>query len=124
MPIDQDQKTAVRQVTEQLYAAIAISGSGDNIVVAAVSGFYIRLIRYELFTAAAVNVTWKSSVAGALSGVYAFPANGGICTAECPAGITQTAISESLVINLGGGVVVGGMLTYVLVKTYPGTPGR
>lgn len=120
MPLAQDQKSAVRQVVEQLYAAISISSSGDNTIVAAVAGYYIRVIRYEFLCNAAVVVTWKSSVAGALSGPMSFAQNGGISTPECPAGIVQTAKGEGLVLNLGGAISVGGCLTYMLVSDYPG----
>lgn len=115
MALAQDKKASVRQVVEQLFGAIAISSSGDNTIVAAIANSYIRVIRYELVVNGAVIITWKSSIAGALSGGMSFATNGGISTPECPAGIVQTAKGEALVINLGGAVSVGGSLTYVVM---------
>lgn len=109
-----DQWPQVRLVMGQQFAAISASSSGDNIVVAAVVGRQIRLIKYSLVCAAPVVITWKSSVAGAISGPESYAANGGIAD-YCPEGIMQTAQGEALVINLNGNVSVGGKLTYVLV---------
>lgn len=102
-------------VASPLYAAISASTSGDNTVVAATSGFRIRVIKCSYVCASAVVVTWKSSVAGAISGPESYAANGGMSEPYCPAGIMQTAIGEGLVINLGGNVSVGGKMTYILV---------
>lgn len=120
MGIAQDQKPAVRQVTEQLFLPISVSTSGDNTVIQAVAGFYIRVIRWEWLCNGAVIVTWKSSVAGAITGPMSFAQNGGISTPECPAGIVQTAKGEALVCNLSGNVSIGGNLTYMLVTDWPG----
>ena len=98
----------------QQFAAISTSSSGDTTVVPAVTGRQIRVIKLSFVCAANVTVTWKSSVAGAITGPEAYAANGGIAD-YCPEGIMQTAQGEGLVINLNGNVSVGGKLTYVLV---------
>lgn len=120
MGIAQDQKPGFRQVTEQLFAPISVNASGDNTVVAAVPGFYIRVIKWAWLCNAAVIVTWKSSIAGAITGPQSFAQNGGRDSSESPAGIVQTARGEALVCNLNGAVTVGGELTYMLVSDYPG----
>lgn len=102
-------------VSNPKFAPISVSTSGDNTIVVAVAGFRVRVVRYSFKVAAAVNVTWKSSVAGALTGPLVCSAAGdGIAERE-PAGIVQTAIGEALVLNLSGGVSVGGSVTYTLV---------
>lgn len=104
-----------RQVVgQQYFAAISASSSGDTTVVAAQSSKRIRVIKYSLVCASAVVVTWKSSTAGAISGPMSFATNGGIADDYCPEGIMQTVAGEGLVINLGGSVSVGGVLTYIL----------
>lgn len=97
-----------------LFAPISVSASGDTTVVAATAGSKIRVIKYSLVCAGAVVVTWKSSIAGAISGPMSFLANGGISDAAEIAGIMQTAVGEALVLNLNGNVSVGGTLAYVL----------
>jgi hypothetical protein len=43
-----------------LVAPIAAAGTGDNTIVAAVTGKKIRVTRYELSASAAVNAMWRS----------------------------------------------------------------
>lgn len=115
MSIFVDIAPRVRQLsTQQLFAAISASSSGDNTVVSGVAGHQIRVVRYSLMCAGAVVVTWKSSVAGAISGPRSFAANGGKVEPYCPEGIIQTAVGDGLVLNLSGNVSVGGDLTYIL----------
>lgn len=96
-----------------LFVPISVSASGDTTIVAASAGRRIRVVRWGVVCAGAVVITWKSSVAGAVTGPRSFSANGGIEAPFCPAGIFQTAIGEGLVINLSGNISVGGELTYV-----------
>ena len=98
-----------------LFAAISVSTIGDNTIVAAVTGKQIRVIAYVLQANAAVVGTWKSSVAGAISGPMSDAQNGGKVCGYNPAGWCQTAIGEALVLNLNGNVSVGGHLTYITV---------
>lgn len=100
---------------KQLFAAISASTVGDNTVVAGTSGKQIRVVAYNFVCAGAVVVTWKSSVAGAISGPKSHAANGGMAPPFCPCGILQTAIGEDLVINLSGNVSVGGEVVYILI---------
>lgn len=105
----------VRQVVNPLFVPISASSSGDNTVVAAVPGFRIRIVAYNLMAAAEVTCTWKSATAGAISGPKPCAARGGIEAGYQPIGRTQTAIGEALVLNLSDAVSVGGELTYVLI---------
>lgn len=101
--------------TYPIFVAISVSSSGDNTIVSGSANKQIRVLDYTLVCAAAVVLTWKSSAAGAISGPMAFGANGGVATPYSPAGKIQTAVSEGLVLNLGGNISVGGHLSYILV---------
>lgn len=108
------------QEASQLFAPISESSSGDRTIVAAVAGKRIRVIRYEVVTAADVVLTWKSSTAGAISGPLALGnsatgAGGGISSPVASCGIMQTVAGEGLVLNLSDAVSVGGDLTYILI---------
>jgi hypothetical protein len=96
------------------YAPITASASGVTIVVAAVAGRQIVIVRWSLTANGAVNVNWQShvttSIATGLHYMTQFASAGG---AYCPVGIFATAAGEALDINLSGSVAVGGELTYV-----------
>jgi len=66
------------------FAGISVSTIGDNLVVAGVALLQIRVISYSLVCNAAVVVTWKSSVAGAISGPMSFGQSGGISPPTVP----------------------------------------
>lgn len=100
---------------QQVFAPISASSSGDNTVVALAAGKQIRVLAYTLICSAAVVVTWKSSVAGAISGPMSFGANGGISPPFSPLGHVQTVAGEALVLNLGGAISVGGHILYALI---------
>lgn len=102
-------------LTTPFKVPIAVSSSGDNLIVAGTAGKQILVLKYTILCAGAVAVTWKSSAAGAISGAMSFAANGGICEPESESGIMQTAVGEGLVLNLGASVSVGGYLTYQLI---------
>lgn len=103
------------------YAAVSISASGDNTIVAAVPGQKIVLLSYAIIAAGAVSVTWKSGASTSLSGAMPLAANGGAAPSAGPlapgaiVGLMETAAGEALVINLSAAVAVGGHITYRLV---------
>lgn len=97
------------------FAIVAASGSGDNAIVAAVTGKKIRVLSYYLSAAGAVNAKWRSATTD-LTGLHYFAAAGGSATAPySPQGWVETAVSEALNLNLSGAVAVGGEITYVEV---------
>lgn len=100
---------------QELFAPISFSTSGDNTIVSSTTGKQIRVLRLSLVCAGVTVLTWKSSVAGAISGPMSFVANTGISEPFCPKGLMQTAVGESLVLNSSQAVSVGGTLTYILV---------
>jgi hypothetical protein len=96
------------------YAAIAASSSGDNAIVAAVTGKRIRVLNYMFMATTPVNVKWRSATTD-LCGALPAGANGGASCSFEGMGCFQTAAGEALNLNLSGAVAVGGHLTYVLI---------
>lgn len=98
------------------FAAIAASASGDNTIVAAVTGKKIRVLSYDYTAAAAVNVKWKSGASNDKSGLTYLPAAGwGKAKQFNPVGHVETNVGEALVLNLSAAQAVGGELTYIEV---------
>jgi hypothetical protein len=94
-------------------AVISASSSGDNTLVAAVTGKRIRVLQFTLVAAGAVTVRFESAASGtALTGVMSLAANAGISTTWCPVGHFHTIAGELLNLELGGAVQVGGWLKY------------
>jgi hypothetical protein len=96
------------------FALIAAAG-GSNTIVALVAGKLIRVLQYTFTVGGSpLQVTWQSSVSGAVSGAMPYSAGQGITTPYCPVGLVQTVTGEALVMFLTGGSVAG-HLTYILV---------
>lgn len=105
---------------EQLFAPVSCSSSGDNTIVSLIAGRRLRVVSYLLVTAGDVVVTWKSSVAGAISGPMSLGntssgQGGGASHPTGPSAALQTAVGEALVLNLSDAISVGGHLTYILI---------
>ncbi len=95
-------------------AVIDHAGSGDNTIVAAVTGKKIRVVSAFLIAAGAVTVRFESGAGGAaLTGQMTIAANGGLVLPFNPNGWFETAESALLNLELGGAVSVDGALTYV-----------
>lgn len=98
------------------FAAISAASSGNNTIVAAVTGKKIRVLTYTVIATSAVTVQWRSSTAGTnLTGAMPYGANGGATPPFCPVGHFETASGELLNMVLGGAVQVSGHVTYVEV---------
>lgn len=105
-----DEKVTVKR------ASVAASGSGDNTLVAAVTGKKLVLLSYQLVGAGAVNVKFKSGAGTDLTGAMTIAAAGGTLTGNPNGdGWVITAAAAALVLNLSGAVGVNGMLTYAEV---------
>lgn len=97
-------------------AAIAAASSGDNTLVAAVTGKRIRVIFMDLLASDAVNARFESAAGGtALTGLHYLAANGGWVWPYNPAGWIETLAGQLLNLELSGAVAVGGVLGYVEV---------
>lgn len=90
--------------------------SGNNTVVAAVTGKKIRVHSMFLITAGAVTVRWESGAGGtALTGQMSVAANGGFVLPHNPTGWFETAAAALLNLELSGATSADGALTYTLV---------
>lgn len=102
------------------FAKIDASASGDNSIVAAVTGRRIRVVGYTIIASGAVTAKWRSASTD-ISGGMALAANGGAAPAVSVIspgglfGVLQTEPGEALNLNLGAAVSVGGHLTYIEV---------
>lgn len=102
--------------SELQYASIDAAASGDNTLVAAVSGKRIRVVSLFLVASGAVTVAFESGASGtALTGDMNVGANGNIVMPFNPEGWFQTVAGALLNMELGSATSVDGCLTYVLV---------
>lgn len=96
------------------FAKISAGSSGDNQVVAPVSGKKIRVLRWGLTANGAVNAKWRSNTTD-LTGLRYLTQYASAGGSFCPVGVFETAAGEALNLNLSAAVVVGGEITYVEV---------
>jgi hypothetical protein len=97
------------------WATIAVSASGSNQIVAAVTSKKIRVIHWDLTPNAAVNAKWQSA-ANDKTGLYYMANQGnGHARGFNPVGWFETNAGEALNLNLSGAVAVGGVVGYVEV---------
>lgn len=98
------------------YAVISGATSGDNTVVAAVSGKKIRVLALKFVAAGTVNVRFESAAGGtALTGVESYVVNTGAVLNYNPVGWFETVSGELLNMELSAAVQVSGHLTYIEV---------
>jgi hypothetical protein len=94
-------------------AVIAASTSGDNTIVAAVTGKIIRVYAVVLVSAGTVTVRWESGASGtALTGQVPLVASSGYAPPFNPFGHFETAASALLNLELSDTIAVAGWLTY------------
>ena len=108
-PTDSWQRLGTRVAFDQSTAA-------DHTIVAGVAGKTIRVLGWKLTIAAAVNITWKTSLpapfgSGSISGVYVF-GSGGIDEPVLPFQCYETSEGEALILTLSGAVRVSGDVWY------------
>lgn len=97
------------------FAAISASAAGENLVVAAVAGKKIRVLKYTIVTSGAVAAKFRTSSGADLTGAMALAANSGVGGAFCPVGLLETAVGDALTLNLSTGAGIAGHLTYIEV---------
>lgn len=99
------------------YAVIDHATSGDNTLVAAVTGRKIRVRSLFIIASGDVTGRFESGASGtALSGQMAFGANGGMVLADNPTGWFETASGSLLNLELSGATSVDGGLSYVEIE--------
>jgi hypothetical protein len=98
------------------FAKIDAATSGDNTLVAAVSGKKIRVLQLFLVSSGTVATRFESGAGGtALTGQMNLIANTGYSLPYSPVGLFETAAGELLNLELSGAVSVDGSLTYIEV---------
>lgn len=93
------------------FVAIAASASGDNALVAAITGKRIRVHGFTLSFAGTANAKFQSA-ASDLTGLYYGVANTQVQASYSEEGLFQTAVGEALELNLSAAIAVGGHLVY------------
>lgn len=102
--------------TDAKYAIIDAALSGNNTIVAAVTGKKIRVLAYVLVASAAVTARFESAADGtALTGQMQVGANGIVPSGYNPLGHFETVAGELLNLELSGAISVDGHVTYVEV---------
>lgn len=99
------------------FAVVDAASSGDNTIVAAVTGKKIRVLAGSLtMTGTLVTIRWESGAGGtALTGQMQPLAGHTITMPYSPVGHFQTAASTLLNLELGGAQSVDGWIVYVEV---------
>lgn len=99
-------------------AKIDAAASGDNQVIAAVSGKKIRVLSMFFVAGGAVNAKFQSDSGGGsadLTGAIPLAANGGATLPFNPHGWIQTEVGKKLNLNLSAAVQISGSITYALI---------
>lgn len=98
------------------FAKIDAASSGDNTLVAAVTGKKIRVLALVLVSAGTVTARFESAAGGtALTGQMTLAVNTGFVLPFNPLGWFETVAAELLNLELSGAVSVDGCLTYIEV---------
>jgi len=93
-------------------APINFSASGDNTVVAAVAGKWIKVVRLYLVVGGATNITFKDGSAISFSGAMPMAANGAIVLDVADTLLWFNA-TGNFVINSSNAVQVSGEVYYI-----------
>jgi hypothetical protein len=103
-----------------IYYAVVNFGSTSTVVIG-VPNRQINLISASIIVSAAVTLTWQTSTGSVnLSGPQAISPTGGYILPFNAGGWLQTALGDSLILNISPNTAIGGMISYVLIGP-PGT---
>lgn len=114
-----DEVTSVAQDTIRIpvkHALIDANSSGNNLVVAAVTGKRILVLAYNYVSNGAVNAHWRSASTAITGPMYMDGAAKGKVCPYNPKGWCKTAVGEALNLNLSAAVAVGGEITYAEIE--------
>jgi hypothetical protein len=104
---------ALPGVHQVKFAKIDVATSGDNAVVAAVTGAKLTVVGFFLTSTGALSITFKSG-STAVSGAMAVAALGTLAVAGGPAApLFQAAAGQALNINLSASTQVSGSVAYI-----------
>lgn len=103
-------------VQEVKHAVIDNATSGDNTIVAAVTGKKIRVLNIVLVSAGSMTVRFESGAGGtALTGQMTVAAGSGFAPGFDPTGHFETAASALLNLELSAATSADGWINYILV---------
>jgi hypothetical protein len=96
-------------------AAIQAASSGNNTILAAVSGKTLEVLGYLLNAAGTVNAKFQSGAGGTdISGLHYLIANVGALVTPSPIGVLECLNTNTLLnLNLSAAVAVGGWVVYI-----------
>jgi hypothetical protein len=98
------------------FAKIDAASSGDNTLVAAVTGKRIRVLGMVIIAAGSVTIRLESGASGtALSGQMALVVNSGFTLPMSDVGWCETSAGALLNLELSAAVSVDGVLVYALL---------
>lgn len=116
MTVESTQMSNLGTIVTPKFASIAVSGSGNNTLVAAVTSKKIRVLALWLTSNGSVNAKFQSGASGTdLTGFAYLVVNTGMVLPYNPVGWFETGSNTLLNLNLSGAVAVGGSLTYIEV---------
>ncbi len=93
------------------FAVISAASSGNNTVVAAVTGKKIRVLRFHYKSGGTVNAKFTDGT-NDLTGLFAETAGSANGAGWCPVGVFETGVGAALILNLSAAVGLAGVLTY------------
>lgn len=97
------------------FVSVSASSSGNNTIVAAVTGKKIRVLSYVLVSTTSVTAKFQSGASGTdLTGAMPLGANG-VVSASPDQGHFETVAGQLLNLSLGSAVAVSGHITYIEV---------
>jgi len=103
--------------SEVQYAVVDHAASGDNTLVAAVTGKKIRVVSLCMVAAGTVLARFESGAGGtALTGQMSMAANTQIMLQYNPAGWFETAAAALLNLELSAAISVDGVVGFVTVE--------
>ena len=103
--------------SEPQFALIDTATSGNNTLVAAVTGKKIRVTGFVAVGAGTVNIAFQSGAGGtALTGAMPLGANTSVVAPHNPSGWFETAAAALLNLNLSAAIGVRGFLKYQTVE--------
>lgn len=111
---ESNQMTAAGTVVTPKFASISVAGSGDNQIVASVSGKKIRVLSYVIVADGTVAAKFRNGTTD-VTGAMSLVANTGAASGFCPVGHFETSATTALNLNLSAAIGVRGHLTYIEV---------
>ncbi len=93
--------------------ALSDASSGNNTIVAAVTGARIKVYAIHFNVVGTVNMKWVDGTVGDLTGDMNFQAREGYTNAVTPpAFLLATTAGEALILNLSAAIAVDGWIAY------------